>query len=67
MWLTVNILINRTLRSRELSLLDSSLEFVLGRLHQWRVESATHLEGKGTLGTGSLQLLACLVDSLNIT
>ena len=65
--LTINILINWALRSRELSLLDSCLEFILGRLHQWRMECSTNLEGQCTLGSCSLEFLACLVDGLNIS
>ena len=67
MRLAVYILVNRTLRSRESCFLDSSLKLVLGRLHQWRVESATYLQRQSSLGTSSLQLLAGSIDSVYIT
>ena len=67
MGLAIYILINRALRSLDIGLLDSCLQFVLGRLHQWRVESATHLQRQSALGTSSLQLFASLVDGVNIT
>ena len=66
MRLSVNILIDGTLRSLELGLLDGCLELILGRLHQRRVERATNLQRNGTLSTSSLQLLASLVDSLYV-
>lgn len=44
MWLAVNVLVYRTLRSVDFGLLDSCLKFVLCRLHEWRVESTTHLQ-----------------------
>src|SRR5574344_129153 len=34
-WLTVHILIDWALRCAEVGLLNSSLEFILCRLHQW--------------------------------
>ena len=67
MRLGIYILVNRALRSLDLCGLDSSLELILCRLHQRRVESATHLQYEGTLGTCSLELLASLLDSLNIS
>ncbi len=63
----IYILINRALRSLNLSSLDSSLELILGWLHEWRVECATYLEHKCTLSTSSLQALASLFDSLYVT
>ena len=67
MRLGVYILINGALRGLELRILNGSLLLVLGRLHQRRVESTTHLQRQRTLGTGSLQLLASLVHSVNVT
>lgn len=62
----VHILIDGALRSAELSLLDGSLELVLGGLHQRRVERTAHLQRQGTLGTGGLQLLTSLVDGVDV-
>ena len=67
MRLSVHILIYRTFRCLDLSGLNGCLEFILGRLHQRRVEGTTHLEHEGTLGTSSLELLASLLDSLHVT
>ena len=64
--LAVHVLIDRTLRSLEVRLLDGGLQLVLGRLHQGRVESATHLQRQSTLCTCSLQLCASLVDGLYV-
>ena len=66
MRLTIYILVYRTLGSLNLCLLDSGLQLILGRLHQWRVESTTHLQRQCTLGTSSLQLFAGLIDSLYV-
>ena len=60
MRLSIDILIDRTLRRLDLRLLDGSLKLVLGRLHQRRVERATHLQHQCTLSTSGLQLLAGL-------
>ena len=67
MRLTVYILVNRALRSRECSLLDSCLKFILSWLHQWRVESTTNLQRQCTLSTSSLQFLASSIDSIYVT
>ena len=67
MRLTIYILINGALRCLDLGSLDSCLQLVLGGLHQWRVESTTHLQRQGTLGTSGLQLLASLVDGVDVT
>ena len=66
MRLAVDVLVDRSDGLLELSLLNGGLQFVLGRLHQRRVEGTTHLQRHGTLGTGSLQLLASLVDGIDI-
>ena len=67
MRLAIYVLVNWALRSRECSLLDSCLKFVLGWLHQWRVESTTYLQRQGTLSASSLQLLASCVDGIYVT
>ena len=66
MRLGIHILIDRALRRLDLRLLDGSLELVLSGLHQRRVEGTTYLQRQGTLGTGSLQLLASLVDGIKV-
>ena len=67
MRLSINVLVNGALWSLNLSSLDSCLQLVLSRLHQWRVESTTYLQHQCTLSTSSLQALASLLDSLNVT
>ena len=44
MRLAVNVLVYRTLRSVDFGLLDSCFKLILGWLHEWRVESTTHLQ-----------------------
>ena len=67
MRLSIYVLINGALRSLNLSLLDSCLQLILSGLHQRRVESTANLQRQGTLSTCGLQLLASLVDSINLT
>ena len=66
MGLAIHILVDGALGCLDLRLLDGSLEFVLGGLHQRRMEGTTHLQRQGALGTGSLQLLAGLIDGIDI-
>ena len=62
----VDILIDRPQRSMYLRLFDSLLQLVLGRLHQGRVEGATHLQRQSSLGSCFLQQGAGLVDGLDV-
>ena len=48
-----------------LGCLNGSSQFGTGGFHQRAVESATHLQGQGTLGTGSLHQFAGFVDAFD--
>ena len=63
---SVNVLINRTFRSLELSGFNGCCQFLFGWLHQRRVERTAHLQRQGTLGTGGLQLLTSLADGIDV-
>src|SRR5574344_1074794 len=65
--LSINVLIDRTLRSGECCILDGCLKFVLGWLHEWRVECATYREWKCALCACCLECLACLGYRLIVT
>ena len=66
MGLGVHVLIYGTLGHIECSLLYGGLKFVLGGLHQRRVESTTNLQGQSALGTGFLQFLTGGIDGIYI-
>lgn len=62
MWLCIDILVYRAFWLTDLRCLDGFLKLILCRLHEWRMESTTNAERKGTLCTCLLKLLA---SSLN--
>ena len=67
MSLAVNILVDRTLGSLHLCLLNGSLKLILGGLHQRRMERTANFQRQCTLGTGCFQFLASLTDGIDIT
>ena len=67
MGLGIHILVDGANWSREVGSLDSFGQFGTGRLHQGRVESATHLEGQSTACAGLLEFLASSLDGSNLT
>ena len=66
MGLCVHVLIDGAAGSQEVNFLDGLLQLLGSRLHQGAVESTAHGQNQRTLGTGSLQLLACSVHSIHV-
>lgn len=67
MGFSIHILIDRTYGLMKLCLAYCSLKLLFCRLHKGRMESATDIEHKCTLGPKCLKLVASCVDSLDIT
>ena len=63
----VNILVNGANRSSEVGFLDSIGEHGVSRLHERRVESATHLENESAASAGFFHLLASSLNTGNGT
>lgn len=62
-WLGINVLVYGASGGIECGGCYGSFQLLAGRLHQRRVEGATHLQYQRTLGTGSLELLAGDIDT----